>query len=685
VRAGVNAGPEALLASLLSSGSGAGEALEAGAPSSKPSSSIPFCQIYSCQEPRIGYSRAVVQRAGKVVLIGCLALRLGASAADGDGPSADAASAPTGQTPKPAAFTQPKTLAELLALPAEELDKVDLAVMNLLCAEGLPGAEKLDVPQLLKTLDSWARWVGIITRQNRHRFVEDPQYFKNDEGDYRMAFLSASLQQTFGVRYNPERAEPQLKGGGRAEPEQVFFANSKDVFVHGLLTDNHYGTCASMPVLFAAVAQRLGYPVRLASTKGHLYVRYEEGDRHFNVEATSPGYSVYPDEHYKNWPVPISGEEIQEHHFLQPLGGRELLADFLSTRAVCLRAAGRLDQAREALAVACKLAPQVGWFKQMLEAYDGEITHQRNRAKWERLVADISTLELPEGDQFDYFRDKKIGLHFYLSQTGDLDGTEKALAALKSELATNRPARSALSSDLRPQPHATVQIVVMPEKARYTTIDGQQIDLLVRSPEELNSFLREQRLFDKVREIDNEFRRAKGLPADAPRPTSFNAPPGVSRDVALRTEEDRLDEIIRQQQEAKALARLAEANALSRSGLPPQMQATMDLVNNMNALNGQSRGPANPLAAFAPQMGLGSGAGIPGLPQDVQNALNLMNNMGGQGRGGVPGLPPSAQVGQPAMPALPKEVQTALDLKRQFDALSQLQPTNSIQNGKAPK
>ena len=111
----------------------------------------------------------------------------------------------------------------------------------------------------------------------------------------------------------------------------------------------------------------------------------------------------------------------------------------------------------------------------------------------------------------------------------------------------------------------------------------------------------------------------------------------------------------------------------------------MDLVNNMNALNGQSRGPANPLAAFAPQMGLGSGAGIPGLPQDVQNALNLMNNMGGQGRGGVPGLPPSAQVGQPAMPALPKEVQTALDLKRQFDALSQLQPTNSIQNGKAPK
>ena len=588
--------------------------------------------------------------------------------ANGEGQSSEA---------KTNSFTQPETLAELLALPPDQLDQVDVAVMNLLCAEGLRGSEKLDVPQLIRTLDAWARWVGIVTKQNYHRFVENPQYFHNDTNDYRMAFLAATLQRNFGVRYNPERAEPQLKGGGLAEPEEVFFANSKDVFIHGLLVDNHYGTCASMPVLFVAVAQRLGYPVKLAGSKGHLYVRYDEGDRHFNVEATSPGYSIYPDEHYKNWPVHISDEEIREHHFLQPLDGKEMLADFLSTRAVCLRAAGQLQKAEETMAIACKLAPQVKWFKMLFDAYGAEIADTQNKVRWERLQTDIAKIEPPEGDSFDYFRDKKISLHFYLTQTGDLDAAEKALASLTSELATNSPTRSALHSDELPQPHPIIQIIVMPEKVTYTTMDGQPIELLVKSPQQLESFLREQRLFDKVWVIDNTIRQFKGLPADAPRPTSFNVPPGISRETALKAEEERLDEIISEQQKGQALAQLAGANAIGQSALPPQMQATVDLINSMNALNGG--GSRNPFLGFSPQMGMGNGPGLPGIPKDVQNILSL-----GKGGAGIPGFPPGV-LGQPTMPVLPKEVQNALDLRRQLEVLSQLRPTNSVQNEKAQK
>jgi hypothetical protein len=54
---------------------------------------------------------------------------------------------------------QPKTLAELLALPPDQLENVDIARIDLLCAEGLPGAESLDVEQCLRTLDEWARYV----------------------------------------------------------------------------------------------------------------------------------------------------------------------------------------------------------------------------------------------------------------------------------------------------------------------------------------------------------------------------------------------------------------------------------------------------------------------------------------------------------------------------------------------
>jgi hypothetical protein len=52
-----------------------------------------------------------------------------------------------------ASFRQPTSFAELFSVRDEDLPQVDIALMNLLCAEGLRGAEKLDVKQCLQTLD----------------------------------------------------------------------------------------------------------------------------------------------------------------------------------------------------------------------------------------------------------------------------------------------------------------------------------------------------------------------------------------------------------------------------------------------------------------------------------------------------------------------------------------------------
>jgi len=51
---------------------------------------------------------------------------------------------------------EPRSLARLLGQCPDELQGVDIAEMNLLCAAGLPGAEDLDVDRCLATLDSWA-------------------------------------------------------------------------------------------------------------------------------------------------------------------------------------------------------------------------------------------------------------------------------------------------------------------------------------------------------------------------------------------------------------------------------------------------------------------------------------------------------------------------------------------------
>jgi ABC-type proline/glycine betaine transport system permease subunit len=45
------------------------------------------------------------------------------------------------------------TLAELVMMTPERLGEQDIAVMNLRCAEGLPGAEKLDIDKCLDQLD----------------------------------------------------------------------------------------------------------------------------------------------------------------------------------------------------------------------------------------------------------------------------------------------------------------------------------------------------------------------------------------------------------------------------------------------------------------------------------------------------------------------------------------------------
>ena len=77
---------------------------------------------------------------------------------------------------KSSQFHQPQTLKELLALPPADLDKCDIGLMNLLCAEGLPGAENLDVQDCLKKLDDLAATVKFETDRHYYRFREHPEH-----------------------------------------------------------------------------------------------------------------------------------------------------------------------------------------------------------------------------------------------------------------------------------------------------------------------------------------------------------------------------------------------------------------------------------------------------------------------------------------------------------------------------
>jgi hypothetical protein len=245
--------------------------------------------------------------------------------------------------------------------------------MNLIFAEALPGAESVDVAKYLSTVDGYAARVKAETERHRYRFRENAAEFEDSEAFYHMLMLAVVLGEDFGVHY---RREGRI-GPAQASANDGFFSNAADVFLPGLLGPKRQGTCSSLPVLHVAVGRRLGYPLKLVTTKGHLFVRWEDARERFNVEAAGEGVNRFDDAYYRHWPFKVSEEEVQAEGYLKSLSPAEEFAVFLSIRGMCLRANGRRAEAAESFAAAARLAPRCRSYRFMLTELRVELSAQR--------------------------------------------------------------------------------------------------------------------------------------------------------------------------------------------------------------------------------------------------------------------------------------------------------------------
>jgi len=272
---------------------------------------------------------------------------------------------PVASTPPPSPIVHrvdaltPKTLAELLTLPPDQLERVDIGLMNLLCAEGLPGSEGADIPALLGIIDKWAEFVALETARYYHQFVRDPADYENSEPYFRMLVLLTALQRDLGVHYNLAKVN---------DPD---FGNAKDQFIHGMVNSDNGGTCVSMPVLYVAVGRRLGYPMKLVLAREHVFCRWDDGKGTVkNFEGAGLGLTSYPDEHYREWPHPISDEELKHREFLVSLTPAEELSVFLAARGHCLSDHRRFKEARECYVQAARLFPSAGAYPYFVHRTD---------------------------------------------------------------------------------------------------------------------------------------------------------------------------------------------------------------------------------------------------------------------------------------------------------------------------
>lgn len=335
---------------------------------------------------------------------------------------------------------RPETLDELLALNPDQLEKVDIARINLLCAVGLRGSEHLDVERCIGTLDAWAANIDWQTKRNLHRFSENPAEYNNSLAYYRMGMIGTILVQDMRVQYNPEFENEQQNESIAARSLRrwnVFFSNSRDIFLHGLLTEKRHGTCSSMPFLYVAIGRRLGYPVYVAGRKYHLYARYEEGNgKHLNVEATeNQGFSTPTDEEYRDMGYVMTDEEIRSHGWLRPLSNKEILGVCLQMRSSCLRSMKRYDEATATLTQALRYVPDSAFMQQVIEKEkalsDILLAEDRCNELWNKLA---DTPFPARGPKCDYFRIRKQQVELLANHSTNAAEVEQGMVDLIREL-----------------------------------------------------------------------------------------------------------------------------------------------------------------------------------------------------------------------------------------------------------
>jgi len=256
-------------------------------------------------------------------------------------------------------------LNQLLAASPEELQRVDIGLMNLLCAEDLKGSEDLNVSKFLATLDEWTNVVSVDTARRMAAYYRNPSKYDNSPNLFKAVTMILTLKNTIGVDYNMEIMQ-------RDE-----FPDSKDVFLHGCLSGKKEGGCISIPVLCVAVGRRLGYPLKLVLTRQHVFFRWDDGKEVFNMEACCPGCDTHPDDYYRHWPKKLDESEITANHLLKSLTPSEELGLFLETRGHCLFDVGRLAEAQIMYAYAYKLMPAQVRLAHMDRAIRSELKKSR--------------------------------------------------------------------------------------------------------------------------------------------------------------------------------------------------------------------------------------------------------------------------------------------------------------------
>ena len=220
---------------------------------------------------------------------------------------------------------------ELQTLSDDDLRRLDVLYTNFACSAGVPGVVSIEEGECETKLRAIIAAVQDWTTERLFLFETEPERFDHCWDRYRMACMVAVLQWRFNMLRDPEWTFAEgADTAAKTPPNHHLFAQH--------LMSGGYGSCASLPIVFCCVGRRLGYPLKLVRSKGHMFLRWDDaqsGNR-FNIECTSHGFNTPPDDYYRTWPEPSTNHEILCNGWLRSLTPREELATFLEQRRFCI-------------------------------------------------------------------------------------------------------------------------------------------------------------------------------------------------------------------------------------------------------------------------------------------------------------------------------------------------------------
>lgn len=204
----------------------------------------------------------------------------------------------------------PANIQQQLALPEGQID-IGIAALTF-AKEIYPD---IDIQAYSSKIDALADKVRVLAR-----WTDDPER--------RIRVLNTVLFRNEGFHYDRSPFSRSVQ---------------KYYFLNGIL-DSKQGICYTMPLLYIAVAQRVGYPIYPVLAPDHMFVRYVDASfKEQNIETTSGG-KYFPDEAYIEH-FSVSSRGLESGSYMRTLTYREFLGHLLAANALVFAQDGRGERA----------------------------------------------------------------------------------------------------------------------------------------------------------------------------------------------------------------------------------------------------------------------------------------------------------------------------------------------------